>query len=79
MTKSLKAAKTVAVIVVGETAKFSYKATKFTAKNVAKPLIVKSAPAVGKFMLKQSGNAVKTTLPLIRKIAVKYIKYKLLP
>lgn len=77
--KTVNAAKTVTYIVVGETAKFTYKAAKFTAKNAAKPIIVKATPAVGKFMLKQSGKAVKTSIPLITKIAVKYVKYKFLP
>ena len=57
--KTLNIAKKTGVIVVGGAAKFGFKATKFTATKVAKPIVVKSAPAVGKFMLKKSGYTVK--------------------
>ncbi|MEZ5344547.1 MAG: hypothetical protein R2681_03230 [Pyrinomonadaceae bacterium] len=77
--KTLNAAKTVTVVVVGESAKFTYKATKFSAKNVAKPIVAKAAPAAGKFVLKQSGKVVKRSIPVMAKIAVKYAKYKFLP
>ena len=77
--KTLKVTGTATVIIVGSTAKATYKTAKFTTKNVAKPIIVKSAPKVGKFMLDQSGNALKATYPIGKKLFIKYIKYKFLP
>jgi len=76
--KTLTVAKKTGVIVVGSAAKFGYKATKFTATKVAKPIVVKSAPAVGKFMLKQSGYTVKKSFPVAKKLFIKYVKYKFL-
>jgi hypothetical protein len=69
----------VGVVVIGTAAKYSWKATKFTGKHVAKPVIIKGAPAVGKFALKQSGNIVKRTVPVVRKFAVTYLKFRLSP
>jgi hypothetical protein len=79
--------KEVAVIVVGQTAKVGWKATKFTAKELAapaaksiiKPLVVKAAPKAGQFMLKQTGNAVEKGVPIAAKLLIKYIKYKIVP
>ncbi|NNE66853.1 MAG: hypothetical protein HKN33_09825 [Pyrinomonadaceae bacterium] len=65
------------VIVVGQTAKYTWKATKFTAGKVAKPIVVKAAPATGKFMLKQSGRAVKKSVPIVKKFAVTYLKFRI--
>lgn len=76
--KTLSVAKKTGVIVVGSAAKFSYKATKFTATKVAKPIIVKSAPAIGKFMLRQTGYTVKKSVPVAKKLFIKYVKYKFL-
>jgi hypothetical protein len=77
--KSLSVSKKATVIIVGNSAKYAYKATKFTAGRVAKPVIVKSAPGVGKFVLKSSGLTLKKTFPLGKKLFIKYIKYKFLP
>ncbi len=77
--KSLSVSKKATVIIVGNSAKYSYKATKFTASKVAKPIIVKSAPKVGMFLLKKSGYTAKKAFPVGRKLFVKYIKYKFLP
>ena len=73
-----KTAKTT-IVVVGTTAKYTWKASKFTAGKVAKPIIVKSAPATGKFVLRQTGNAVKLTFPLVKRFAVTYLKLRLSP
>ncbi|NNF00893.1 MAG: hypothetical protein HKN25_17890 [Pyrinomonadaceae bacterium] len=77
--RSLNVSKKVTYVVVGKSAKYTWKATKFTAGRVAKPIIVRSAPAVGKFMLKKSGYAAKKSLPIARKLFIKYVKYKLIP
>ena len=76
--KTLSVANKTGVIVVGSAAKFGYKAIKFTATKVAKPIVVKSAPAVGKFMLRQTGYTVKKSFPVAKKLFVKYVKYKFL-
>lgn len=76
--KTLSIAKKTGVVVVGSAAKFGYKATKFTTTKVAKPIIVKSAPAVGKFMLKKTGYTAKKSLPIAKKLFIKYVKYKFL-
>ena len=67
------------VIVVGTAAKYTWKAAKFTAGKVAKPIIVKSAPKVGKFALKQSGRAAKKSLPVVKKFAITYLKLRFSP
>ncbi len=77
--KTLNISKKVTYVVVGNSAKYTWKAAKFTGKHVAKPIIVKSAPKVGKFMLKQSGTAIKKSFPVGKKLFIKYIKYKFLP
>ena len=69
--KTLAVTQKTGVIVVKSAAKGSYKATKFAAGKVAKPIVVKAIPAAGKFVVKKS-------LPLGRKLFVKYIKYKFL-
>ncbi len=77
--KSLSVSKKATVVIVGQSAKFGYKATKFTAKRVAKPIIVKSAPRAAKFVFKQTGNVIKTSYPVVKKLFVKYVKYKIIP
>ncbi len=62
--------------VAGQSAKLTYKAAKFTAGKIAKPIIVNSAPAVGKFILKQTGRTIKVSVPVGKKLFIKYIKYK---
>jgi hypothetical protein len=69
----------VGVVVVGSAAKYSWKATKFTAKHVAKPIVVKAVPAVGKFALKQTGRVVKRSVPVVKKFAITYLKFRLSP
>ncbi len=76
---ALSASKKTTVIVVGQTAKLTYKVTKFTVKRVAKPIIVKSAPKTGKFVLKQTGNVIKRSYPFGKMLFIKYVKYKFLP
>ena len=77
--KTLVVGKKASVFVVKKSAKVGYKVTKFTAVKIAKPIIVKSAPKVAKFTLKQSGNILKRSFPIGKKLFVKYIKYKFLP
>ena len=77
--KTLKVTKKATFIVVGNSAKGAYKATKFTSTKIAKPIIVKSAPKIGKFLLKSSGYTVKKTFPVVKKLFVKYVKYKFIP
>ncbi|MEZ5305841.1 MAG: hypothetical protein R2684_01715 [Pyrinomonadaceae bacterium] len=67
------------VVVIGSAAKLTWQATKFTAGKVAKPLVVKAAPQAGKFALKQSGTVVKKAMPVVRKLAVTYLKLRLGP
>jgi len=77
--KTLKTGKKVVVVVVGRTAKLTYKATKFSADKIAKPIIVKSAPKVAGFALKQTGKTIKTSFPVVKKLFIQYVKYKFLP
>lgn len=56
-----------AVIVVGSAGKVVWATTKFAAKRVAKPILVKAAPAVGKFIIKKSA---KHLLPLAVKLSI---------
>ncbi len=78
-TKTVKATAKTGVVIVGKSAQFTYKAAKFTTKKVAKPIIVKSAPKVGKFMLNQSGKLIKSSFPVAKKLFIKYVKYKFSP
>ncbi len=79
--KVLKGTGKVAEVAVVSTGKAAYATTKFAAKNVAKPVLVKAVPAVGKFVLKKSGNILLKTavksLPIAKKIAITYVKLKL--
>lgn len=77
--RTLNTGKRVVVVVVGQTAKFTYKATKFSADKIAKPIIVKSAPKVAGFALKQTGKTIKTSFPVVKKLFIRYIKYKFIP
>ena len=77
--RSFGATKKVAVIVIGKPAKYGYKATKFTANKIAKPIIVKSAPRVGQFVWKNSKSFTKRIFPVIKTLVIKYVKYKLIP
>ena len=75
-TKLLNGTGKTAVVVVGQTAKYTWKAAKFTTGKVAKPIVVKSAPAFGKFAFRQTGNAVKIAIPVVKKFAITYLKLK---
>jgi hypothetical protein len=59
------------VVIVGSAAKATWVTTKFAAKHVAKPVakavVVKAGPAVGKFALK---NSAKYLLPFVVKLSV---------
>ena len=83
--KVLVATGKVAVIIVGRTAKITYQTAKFTGKefikpmatNIAKPLIVKVAPKVTIFLLKQTGTVLKKAIPIGQKLLVTYLKTRL--
>lgn len=76
--KTLEAGGKVTYIVVKETAKIAWKTTKFTAGEIAAPIakaiIVKAAPKVTLFMLKQSGNVIEKATPIALKAAITYLK-----
>ncbi|MFV0389353.1 MAG: hypothetical protein ACK5NT_11430 [Pyrinomonadaceae bacterium] len=77
---ALKGTGKVAVIVVGTGAKVAWGTTKLAAKDVAKPIVVKSAPMVGKFMLKSTGKVISTSftkgIPIVKNAAIQYLRYK---
>jgi len=62
----LKGTGKAAVIVVGSAGKIVWGTTKFTAKHMAKPILLKAAPRVATFVLKKSA---KHLLPMAIKIA----------
>lgn len=62
----LKGTGKTAVIVVGSAGKIVWGTTKFTAKHMAKPLLLKAAPRVSKLVLKKSA---KHLLPMAIKVA----------
>ena len=73
------------VIVVGQTAKITYKTAKFTAKEVVLPIakvtlktiFLKAAPKVSMFLLKETGKVAEKSIPIGIKLFVKYVKYRL--
>jgi hypothetical protein len=70
----------IAVIVVGQTAKVAWKTTKFTASEMAKPVIkgifLKATPALTKFGLRLTGKAIKKGYPVVQKLVVTYLRTK---
>lgn len=56
-----------AVIVVRSAAKVAWKTTKLTGRYVAKPILLKAAPAAGKYLIKTSA---KHLLPFVVKMSV---------
>lgn len=76
--KTLKVSGKVAFFLVKETAKIAWETTKFTAKEmaapVAKAILVKAAPQVSLFLLKQSGNILQKAAPIALKAAITYLK-----
>ncbi|KXK03272.1 MAG: hypothetical protein UZ17_ACD001001079 [Acidobacteria bacterium OLB17] len=60
----------VAVVVVRSAAKGVWATTKFTAKNIAKPILFKAVPKLAKYSLKGTGLAAKHLLPFAAKLAV---------
>lgn len=77
-TETLKIGGKVTYIVVKETAKIAWKATKFTAGEVAAPvakaIVVKAAPKVSMFMLKTSGKIIQKGTPIAAKLLITYLK-----
>ncbi|MCU0238074.1 MAG: hypothetical protein MUC29_01420 [Pyrinomonadaceae bacterium] len=67
-----------AVIVVGQAAKVTWKATKFTATEIAEPvgkaIIVKATPKVSSFMLKATGEIIKRGTPIATRLIITYLK-----
>jgi hypothetical protein len=70
----------IAVIVVGQTAKAAWKTTKFTASEMAKPVLkgifLKATPALTKFGLKLTGKAIRKGMPVAKKLAITYLRTK---
>ncbi|MDH3492553.1 MAG: hypothetical protein OEM82_03310, partial [Acidobacteriota bacterium] len=67
------------VVVVGQSAKYGWKATRFTAGKVVRPIVVKSAPKAGKFTLRQTTLLIKGSIPVVKKFAVTYLKFRFSP
>lgn len=77
--KTLRTTGKVTVIVVGKTAEASYKTAKFAARRIVKPVVVRSAPKAGKFVVRQGGRALKRSFPVGRKLFFKYVRYRIGP
>jgi hypothetical protein len=71
----------IAVIVVGQGAKAAWKVTKFTASDMAKPIVkgifLKATPALSRFGMKITGKVIKKGFPVVQKLAVTYLKTRL--
>lgn len=67
---ALNAAGSVAMIVVKSAGRAAWATTKFTASEIAKPLVVKVTPMAAKFALKASGVAIKRLVPYALKLAI---------
>ncbi len=67
----------VTVIVVKSAGQAAWATTKFSAKNIAKPLLFKAVPAVSKFAYKLTGKAIKKGIPVASKLGFTYLKAKL--
>lgn len=67
----------VTVIVVKSAGKAAWETTKFSARNIAKPILFKALPKVSMFALKLSGKAIKKGIPVASKLGFTYLKAKL--
>ncbi len=75
----------VTVVIVKSAGKAAWETTKFTAKDIAKPIILgiakplllKAAPKLSMFALKLTGNALKKGIPFAGKLGLAYLKAKL--
>lgn len=75
----------VTVILVKSAGQAAWATTKFTAKDIAKPIIIgiakplllKAAPKLSMFALKLTGNALKKGIPFAGKLGLAYLKAKL--
>jgi hypothetical protein len=73
------------IIIVGETAKLTYKTAKFATKEIVFPvakttlktIVLKVAPKVSVFMLKETGKVATKSIPIGVKLIEKYLKYRL--
>ncbi len=67
-----------AVVILKQTAKTTWKITKFAATKVAEPtariIVVKITPKVTSFLVKNSGLIIKKSTPIARKLLVTYLK-----
>ncbi len=76
-TKVANFAGQITVIIVKSAAKAAWETTKFTAKDIAKPLLLKAAPKATMFALKLTGTALKKGIPVVGKLGFAYLKAKL--
>ena len=67
----------VAVVIIKSAGKAAWETTKFTAKDIAKPLLLKAAPKVAMFALKLTGTTMKNGIPVVSKLGFAYLKAKL--
>jgi hypothetical protein len=67
-----------AVIILKQTAKATWKVTKFAATEVAEPtakiVIFKATPKATSFLIKNSGHIIKKSTPFAKKLLVTYLK-----
>jgi hypothetical protein len=66
------------LIVAKETAKATWKVSKFALAEVAQPtakfVVVKATPQITSFLVKNSGLIIKKSTPIARKLLVTYLK-----
>ena len=67
----------VTVIVVKSAGQAAWATTKFSAKNIAKPILLKALPKASMFALKLTGKAIKKGIPVASKLGFIYLKAKL--
>lgn len=77
ITKVANFAGHVTVIVVKSAGKAAWETTKFSAKNFAKPILLKAVPKVSMFALKLTGRAINKGIPVASKVGFTYLKAKL--
>lgn len=67
----------VTVVIVKSATKVAWETTKFTAKDIAKPLLLKATQKVAMFAFKLTGTALKKGIPVVSKLGFAYLKAKL--
>ncbi len=67
-----------AVVILKQTAKTTWKVTKFAATEVAEPtakfIVVKFTPKATTFLVKNSGLIIKKSTPIAKRLLVTYLK-----